>query len=172
MGTKHINEQIFYEGERKMRSSNYTPTIRRYTSSNSPLEQMISMMNHLVSPEYKSGMTEFDKAVDFIPRADIVEEKNNYRLDIDLPGMTKDEINISLEKDVLTISGERAVQEKPEEEKAYRNERKFGKFSRSFNLNKSIKSEKINASFSNGVLTLILPKQEEEKPKKITISTN
>ncbi len=140
--------------------------------NNRTMRQMFHMMNEGEASKFNAHWAKQEGFSNYSPRVDIVEEESNYRLVTDLPGMTKDDINISLEKDVLTISGERPVQEKSDKEKMYLNERSFGKFTRSFNLNKSIKSDKINASFDNGVLTMILPKQDEEKPKKIKISTN
>jgi len=103
------------------------------------------------------------------PSMDILEKQNEYYIEADLPGLSKDEISISVEKNVLTIKGERARQEKEENDNLYLKERLFGEFARSFNLHEGVDPEKIEASFSNGVLKVILPKVEVTKPKNIEI---
>lgn len=104
------------------------------------------------------------------PAVDIAENNDNYEVTAELPGMKKDEIKISYEDDVLTLSGERKT-EKDEKDKNFRRvERCFGKFQRSFYLPKNVKADEIKAKYKNGVLTVNIPKAEETKSKEIAIS--
>ena len=103
------------------------------------------------------------------PRADMVETDNEYLIDVDLPGMSKKDIQINYHDNVLTIAGERK-EEKKEEQKGYmRNERYYGSFERSFMLPAAITDEKIKATFKDGVLKITIPKAEKSKRKSVTI---
>jgi len=105
----------------------------------------------------------------FTPAADIHETESAYRVEIDLPGMTREDIKLSLESNVLTIKGQRKSNI-TSGEKMYRHcERASGTFQRSFNLSRLINSNAIEAKYENGVLSLTLPKIEEAKPKDIEI---
>jgi HSP20 family protein len=101
------------------------------------------------------------------PRIDIVETDNGYLLTADLPGVSKDQLEITIESGELSIIGHRDFQN--EGEPLYRERRPYG-FRRVFELDHSIDSEKISASLENGVLRLDLPKTEEVKPRKIEVA--
>ncbi len=103
------------------------------------------------------------------PAVDIKETEEALTLLAELPGMTKDDIGVSLEKNVLTISGERKFEKDTEKENFHRIERSYGAFARSFTLPSNVKTDSVEASFENGVLSIQLPKLEETKPKKIEI---
>ena len=106
----------------------------------------------------------------WIPRVDIRESGDGLTLLMDLPGLGKDDVNITLENSVLTIAGERKfVADEKENESYHRLERQYGAFSRSFTLASTVRTDKVEATFENGVLTVRLPKQEESKPRRITI---
>ena len=107
----------------------------------------------------------------WMPAMDLVETDEHFVLRADLPGMTESDVNIELEDNVLTVSGERKAEREEKGEGFYRVERSFGSFSRSLTLPKGIDAEAVNASFSNGVLEVRIPKPEERKPRKITIGT-
>lgn len=108
-----------------------------------------------------------------VPSVNITEEKDNIRLELAAPGMDKNDFNISIDKDQLIISAEKEKQsEEKEENKWTRKEFNFSSFKRSFHLGKDINVEKIDASYENGILKLVLPKKEEAKetlPKSIEI---
>jgi HSP20 family protein len=87
----------------------------------------------------------------------------------EMPGVKVEDIDISVDGESLTISGERASDEIPEEARFHRKERGSGKFQRTIQLPFSVDSNKVEATFKNGVLTLLLPRVEAEKPKKISI---
>lgn len=99
------------------------------------------------------------------PRVDISERKDHYEISAEMPGIRKDDLEVTLENGVLTIEAEMR-QELPEDEshRVLRQERRYGKFTRSFNLGEDINEEDIDASFKDGVLTLTVPKAEPKKP--------
>ncbi len=105
------------------------------------------------------------------PAMDLVETEEHFVLRADLPGMTEADVNIELEDNVLTVSGERKAEHEEKREGFYRVERAFGTFSRALTLPKGIDPEAVNASFSNGVLEVRVPKPEQRKPRKISIGT-
>jgi len=121
---------------------------------------------------------EFDKGLDFEyggfnPRVDITEDDNNLFVHAELPGMSKEQVKVSVNDDrLLTIKGEKDKTEKSEDKKYIRYERKFGSFSRSFVLPENVDIGKIDAKFENGVLELSLNKIEPPKPKEIEVSIN
>lgn len=88
---------------------------------------------------------------------------------VELPGVSKEDIAVNVNNDVLTISGERKAPERKENEQYIRNEISYGKFERSLSLPYPVDVEKVMASQENGVLTVVLPKHENAKPKQITI---
>lgn len=105
----------------------------------------------------------------WVPAVDLYENKDNFTVKCEVPGMKKEDIEISLHEGFLTISGERKREEKKQEGEVYRTERYEGRFSRSLALPSKVNSEKINATYKDGVLTVVLPKAEEAKPKQIQI---
>ncbi|HET7187939.1 MAG TPA: Hsp20/alpha crystallin family protein [Gemmatimonadaceae bacterium] len=105
------------------------------------------------------------------PQVELFERGNNLVVRADLPGVKKEDLNIEVQDDVLTISGERHSELEENGEGFYRSERSYGNFYRSIPLPNEVKADQVNASFRDGVLEVILPapKQEEKKAKKIEI---
>ena len=103
------------------------------------------------------------------PHVDIKETKTNYNVVAEFPGLTKDDIEISLEDNVLVIKGEKKSEEKKKDENFLHVERSYGSFYRSFRFPESVDSEKVKASFKNGLLKLEIPKKKGAKGKKIEI---
>ena len=106
----------------------------------------------------------------WMPPVDIQETEDAYRLIAELPGLTRDDIQITLENNVLRLSGERKLEKDVKRESYQRIERTYGAFARSFSLPHQVSSEGVSAAFENGVLTITVPKAEQAKPRKITIS--
>lgn len=106
----------------------------------------------------------------WMPPVDIQEREDGYRLQAELPGLTKDDINITLENNILRLSGERKFEKDVKKESYHRIERTYGTFTRSFALPSQVNGEGVQAAFENGVLTITVPKAEQAKPRKITIS--
>ena len=106
------------------------------------------------------------------PAVDISEREDAYLVELELPGLTKDDVKITMEDNILTIRGEKK-QEKDENQGNYhRSERVYGSFQRSFTLPTTVKSDKVEAQYKNGMLTVTLPKVEEAKPKAIEVKVN
>ena len=104
------------------------------------------------------------------PAIDLHEDKDNFIVHAELPGMKKEDIEIALHEGALTISGERRSEEKFEDGDNFRTERYFGKFHRSVALPKPVKADKVSATYKDGILAVTLPKTEEVKPKQIEVT--
>ena len=96
-------------------------------------------------------------------RTDVIDTGDAYKLDAELPGFKKEDINIDVENDCLTISVERKVEDEDKRPNFVKRERVYGSFSRSFDVS-GIEVEKIEASYQDGILTLTMPKKVEQKP--------
>lgn len=103
------------------------------------------------------------------PAADIVERDDDYVVKLELPGVKKSEVKITIEDNLLTVSGEKKQESELKEKEHYRVERSYGAFRRSFTLPSTIEGDKIEAAYEDGILTISLPKAEESKPRAIEI---
>lgn len=103
------------------------------------------------------------------PAFDVYEENDNFVVKVELPGMKKEDINVSLHDGNLIISGERKGETKGESAEVYRAERYFGKFQRVVSLPALVAANQIKAEYKDGILTVTLPKSEEAKPKQIQV---
>ncbi len=115
------------------------------------------------------GTSDDGLASTWLPPVDIVERENEYAVNVELPGVKKEDVKITLKDDVLTIHGEKKQEKETEDKNCRRSERAYGSFQRSFTLPTSVKSDKIEASYDHGILTITLPKAEESKPKEIEV---
>lgn len=105
----------------------------------------------------------------WFPAMDLIEDKDQYVVKADLPGLKKEDIAVSCENGVLTIEGERRTDAEQKDKNFHRVERSYGKFMRSLNLGHGVDQSKIRAQYKDGVLELVLPKIEKAKPKAIDI---
>ncbi|MCD6307453.1 MAG: Hsp20/alpha crystallin family protein [Candidatus Latescibacteria bacterium] len=116
--------------------------------------------------DYASGRTDST----YTPSVDIVENADGFTVDFDLPGFTREDLKVSVNEGVLTVTGTRARKEMDGDEKYFRHfERPYGTFSRSFRLPDYVNDESVNAVYVHGVLTLELQKKEEARPHTIEI---
>jgi HSP20 family protein len=106
----------------------------------------------------------------WLPAVDVFDTKEAVVLKAELAGVKPEDIQIEVEDNVLTIKGERRLEEKVEEDRYYRVERRFGSFQRSLALPQGVKAEDIQASYEDGILEVRVPKAEEEAPKKIIVT--
>ncbi|MBI3996978.1 MAG: Hsp20/alpha crystallin family protein [Candidatus Omnitrophica bacterium] len=106
---------------------------------------------------------------EWVPKVDIVEEKDRILVRTDLPGMKQEDISVEVEGDLLTMTGERKHEYEKKEGQAFRIERSYGTFMRSFTLPSTVDATKVNAAYKNGVLEISLPKREGTKAKHITV---
>jgi HSP20 family protein len=107
-----------------------------------------------------------------LPAVDVLEKGGNLILKAELPGMEEKDIELTLEGSVLTLKGQRKLDEKEERENFRRIESHYGSFSRSFSLPDTADRDKIKADYKNGVLTITIPQRPELKPREIPVSTN
>ncbi len=103
------------------------------------------------------------------PAVDVCEDKDNVFVKAELPGMKKEDIDVSVTDDMLSIAGERKEESESKDAGTYRSERYFGRFQRSIPLPMSVKSDQIHAEYKDGVLKITCPKTEEAKQKSIDI---
>jgi HSP20 family protein len=104
------------------------------------------------------------------PPVDIQETDEAYRIHAELPGLKKDDVQITLENNVLRVSGERKFEKDVKQDSYHRIERVYGTFARSFALPHQVSSDKVEAKFDNGVLSIVVPKAEQAKPRHIAIA--
>jgi HSP20 family protein len=121
----------------------------------------------------KLGGSEMSFA-DWSPSVDIDEEDDKYVIKADLPGVDKKDIQVNLENGVLSIRGEKSVEKETGKKgsKRHRTERFHGTFARSFTLPTQVMADKVEASYKDGVLNLLIPKAEEAKPRAIDIKVH
>ncbi len=104
------------------------------------------------------------------PALDLYQNNDNVVAVVEIPGMRKEDIDISLHDGMLTITGERQATASSESDNAERTERFTGKFRRSISLPTRVDASKVSASYKEGILTVTLPKAEEAKPKKVEVT--
>ena len=134
------------------------------------LRSLQNEMNRLFSSTFSGGGGESDLMRGaWSPSVDIFENKDQVVIEAELPGLKPEDVEISIENNLLTIHGERKFEKKDENDNFHRVERSYGAFTRSFTLPPTVTSENAQAEFENGVLRLTLAKREEAKPRRIEI---
>ena len=149
---------------------------QRPTLSTWPSFGRLSDLRDEIDRLFESPLTELTRTSQLLsgwtPSLDVYEEKDNFVVKAELPGMKKEDIEVSLHDGSLSISGERKTESKHDDSEVYRAERFFGRFQRTVTLPTAVAADKVQASYKDGVLTIILPKTEEAKPKKIDVSVS
>jgi HSP20 family protein len=135
----------------------------------SPLTRLQSELNRLFNyPELEGN----DLWQNMFPAMDLHEDADQLMVTAELPGMKKEDINVSLHENTLTVSGEKKCEDQEKSGESYRSERCYGRFHRSISLPWSVDAEKIDASYRDGVLKIKLPKSEQAKPKQIDVNVS
>lgn len=111
-------------------------------------------------------------AATLTPRAEIIESKDNFAVRVELPGVKKEAVKITLENNLLTLSGEKRVEDEKKERTYHLRETRYGQFERSFRLSEGIDRQNIKAEFKDGVLEIALPKTKESLSREIAINLN
>jgi HSP20 family protein len=141
-----------------------------------PFREMAAMqtaMDRLFEDAWRGNWPQTGRWPSFdTPALDVHENDTAYTVTTPLPGVDPQKINVRLQNGVLTISGEFEETKKDENAKPVIQERYYGSFSRSITLPQSVDSDKVEATYDNGILTLNLPKSPEAQPKQISIKTN
>ena len=135
------------------------------------LQDRINRLFNDAFPRKNDSGDEAD-AAEWRPAVDIFETDKAVVLEVELPGVTKEDVSVEVKENILTIKGERKVEMEDRNDTFYRRERAYGLFRRAFNLHYVVNPEKIKARFIDGVLRIEVPKPEEEKPKQVTVNVD
>lgn len=137
-----------------------------------PLRDLVALqerMNRLFEERLGRTQGEDNLTAAFAPPVDIYEDEHEIVLEVDVPGLDQKDLDVRIENNTLTIRGERKMQTEVKEENFHRVERAYGSFARSFTVPPTVNAEQIAASYTNGVLRLVLAKREETRPKQIKV---
>ncbi|MBI4663086.1 MAG: Hsp20/alpha crystallin family protein [Verrucomicrobia bacterium] len=141
----------------------------------SPLDQLTNLRRE-IDRLFEAPLSDFSGDFEFFnawsPALDLYEDRDNLIVRTELPGMKKEDIDVSIHEGTLTISGEHKSDKSSEEVETSRSERFFGRFQRSFMLPKPVEFSNAKATYQDGILTVTLPKTEESKPKQIEVKVN
>ena len=139
-----------------------------------PIQDLFSIhndMSRLFDQWYRPARTRAEgENLDWMPVVDILEANGHVEIRAEMPGLSEQDVQVSVTDDVLTLKGEKTQENEQDDQKYHRVERSYGRFQRSFTLPANLNPEAIKAKFTNGVLTVSIPKAEEVQPKEIQIS--
>ena len=121
-----------------------------------------ALMNEMFKPDWFGGMENYNNT---LPAVNIRENEKDFELEIAVPGQKKEDFNIEVDKNVLTISMENKNEEEVKDDNFTRREFSYSSFKRAFTLPETVNEDKINASYTDGILRFTLPKKEEALPK-------
>jgi len=145
-------------------------TLIRWT----PFRELIGLqeeMNRLFTDYSRRSPEDMESGLyPWFPLVDISENENEIFVSAEIPGMNKEDIKINLQENVLTLKGEKRQEGDDQKKNFHRIERTYGSFERSFSLPTSIQVDKVKATYKDGLLTILLPKAEEVKPKAIEVN--
>ncbi len=134
----------------------------RFGLMNGELDRMIN--------EIFNGGSIVESEANWAPRADVHETDDSFFVQVDVPGIDKNDVKVQFEDNTLTVSGERKYEKSDDDKNYHHVERVYGSFTRTIRLSKDVDAQKISANYKNGVLEITLPKAEEVKPKAIEIN--
>jgi len=136
------------------------------------LQRRLTSMFGLGSPRLANGKEETMTVTQWLPLVDINEDDKEYLIKAELPDLRKEEVKVSVEGGVLTISGERKFEKEEKDKKYHRIERAYGTFTRSFSVPDDADDSKVSAEFKDGLLTVRLAKSEKARPKSIDVKVS
>ena len=137
----------------------------------STMQDRINRMNRLFRESYSAeGPEEALTTTSFAPPVDIYEDEHSIQLKLEVPGIGQKDLDVKVENNVLTVSGERKFEKEEKEENFRRVERRYGSFTRSFTLPNTVNPEDVSAYYNDGVLKIRLGKRAEAKPKQIKVN--
>ena len=138
-----------------------------------PIREMAALqdrMSRLWSEQFNSLSGDELNAGSFVPPVDVYEDEHGIQLKMEVPGINEKDIDIRLENNVLTVTGERKLEKEEKQENFHRVERRYGTFSRSFTLPNTVDNESVAASYEKGLLKITLGKRADAKPKQIKVN--
>jgi HSP20 family protein len=128
-------------------------------------------MNRLFRESYgPEGREESLSNTSFAPPVDVYEDEHSVHLKIEVPGIDEKDVDVRIENNVLTVTGERKFEKEEKQENFRRVERQYGSFTRTFTLPNTVDAEKVSANYDKGILKIALPKKAEAKPKQIKVN--
>lgn len=133
------------------------------------LNALQNSMNRLFDAQF-GGRDESLTSGAFVPAVDVYEDEHSVQLKLEVPGVAEKDLDIRVENNTLTVSGERKFEKEEKEENFHRIERRYGSFTRSFTLPNTVSTEDVQADCENGVLKIRLAKRAEAKPKQIKVN--
>ena len=136
-----------------------------------PFQDVLTLreaMNQLLEESFVSPSVQ-QRGQSFVPPMDVSETGDGYVVEASVPGLKPEDLEITIENNVLTIKGEMRQEHENRERNYHRIERRYGSFQRTITLPTTVKSDAIQASLDNGILRLEVPKAEEVKPRKISV---
>ena len=142
----------------------WTPFNGGIARPSSPMSVFDQLFNDFALPR-----GQWAAVAQYAPAADVLENQNEIKVKVDLPGHDPKSVQVKLEDGVLTIQSERKQERQEQQEGVLRAERSYGAFARSFSLPDTVDPQRVEARFDNGVLTVTLPKREETKPRAIEV---
>jgi len=141
-------------------------TLVRFNPARELASMEIDRLNHMLSDFYGVGQS-------WMPAVDIFETKDHeYVVKAELPDLKREDINVTFENGVLTLTGERRAEFDQNDGTYHRSERAYGRFTRSFTLPATVDANRINASYKDGVLTIRVPQREESRPRQIAVEAD
>jgi len=146
--------------------------VSRHNGGNEPYETMQRDFDTMLGRFFGGNMSDYDGGSRFSPYSvDVREDADHLYVEAELPGFRKEDVDITLENQTLTISAERKMSNEPKQDQGWLlRERRNTRFTRSFTLPATISDQKVDAKLTDGVLTITLNKREETKPRKIQVS--
>jgi HSP20 family protein len=130
-----------------------------------PFRDLATLFENFAEPSGKTQLAEGS----FVPPVDIYEDEHSLVLKLEIPGVNEADLNVSLENNTLTVSGERKFEKDEKEENFHRVERRYGSFTRTFRLPNTVDTDHTDASYDKGILKITLAKRAETKPKQIKV---
>ncbi len=145
--------------------------VRELATFPSDILGMQREINHMFDRFFRGGVLDDAElsAGGWMPAVDLAEKDDEFVAKVELPGVNKDDVKITLQDNVLTIRGEKKDEKESKHSNFHRVERSYGSFQRSFALPTSVRSDKVDAQYKDGILTISLPKAEEAKRKQIEV---
>ncbi|HEV2694583.1 MAG TPA: Hsp20/alpha crystallin family protein [Verrucomicrobiae bacterium] len=137
-----------------------------------PFQEMEQLQKRMSSLLHRGGLNGEDENITFpewAPLVDIAEDDKEYLIKVELPEVQKDDVKVTVEGGLLSISGERRTDQEHKGRKFHRVERQYGRFERNFNIPENAADGKVKAEFKDGILNVHLPKSEQARPKQINV---
>jgi len=137
-----------------------------------PFRELTGLQNEMnrLFDGFNKKLAPAGTAMAWNPTADVYEDEGNFVVKAELPGLTKDDIELHMEGRTLTLKGERKMEKEVKEEAYHQVERSYGRFLRVFTFPSPVDEGKVNAKFKDGLLEVVVPKSQETKPKTIPVA--